>query len=339
MRWLAITDESGHRRVSAKTRSWERAERKALQMMQPGVTPTDNRTPISVAVTKFLSDKQTQNIAQGTTYNYELLLKKQLGKWADERALVYLDELTLEHLEDFRTWLPVSPSTRHYKQGLIKTFMRYCVTHGWITENPALALSRIRVKAVPTGYFTKDEFKRICTAAKTLYSRADLQCAELNKRMLAFVLCLRWSGLRIGDAIKLERTKLDAQNRIMLYTEKTNQPVSVPIKPAVAKAMRALSGNKYFFWDDDGRTNYQGVLRNWEYRLAKLFEQAGIEKRAHAHMLRDTFAVEMLLAGVALDQVSKLLGHRSIKVTEKHYSPWIRARQDQLEASVKKAWA
>jgi len=55
-------------------------------------------------------------------------------------------------------------------------------------------------------------------------------------------------------------------------------------------------------------------------------------------MFRDTFAVEMLLAGVPLDQVSILLGHKSIKVTEKHYAPWVRARQEQLENSVRRAW-
>ncbi len=32
------------------------------------------------------------------------------------------------------------------------------------------------------------------------------------------------------------------------------------------------------------------------------------------------------------------LGHRSIKVTEKHYSPWVRARQEQLEADVRRTW-
>jgi integrase len=55
-------------------------------------------------------------------------------------------------------------------------------------------------------------------------------------------------------------------------------------------------------------------------------------------MFRDTFAVEMLLAGVPIDQVSILLGHASVRVTEKHYSPWVRARQDQLEKSVQAAW-
>ena len=54
-------------------------------------------------------------------------------------------------------------------------------------------------------------------------------------------------------------------------------------------------------------------------------------------MFRDTFAVSAP-AGVPLDLVSILLGTRSIKVTEKHYAPWVRARQEQLENSVRRAW-
>ena len=39
-----------------------------------------------------------------------------------------------------------------------------------------------------------------------------------------------------------------------------------------------------------------------------------------------------------MERVSVLLGHSSIKVTEKHYSPWVRARQEQLEADVRRTW-
>jgi len=46
--------------------------------------------------------------------------------------------------------------------------------------------------------------------------------------------------------------------------------------------------------------------------------------------------VELLLAGVPLESVSILLGHSSIRITEKHYAPWVRARQEQLEADVLK---
>ncbi len=39
-----------------------------------------------------------------------------------------------------------------------------------------------------------------------------------------------------------------------------------------------------------------------------------------------------------MERVSVLLGHSSIKVTGKHYSPWVRARQEQLEADVRRTW-
>lgn len=55
-------------------------------------------------------------------------------------------------------------------------------------------------------------------------------------------------------------------------------------------------------------------------------------------MFRDTFAVELLLAGVPIDQVSLLLGHSSVKVTEKHYAPFVKARQAQLAQSARMAW-
>jgi hypothetical protein len=45
------------------------------------------------------------------------------------------------------------------------------------------------------------------------------------------------------------------------------------------------------------------------------------------------------LAGVPIERVSVLLGHQSVRVTEKHYNPWVRSRQEQLEADVRNAWA
>jgi len=48
--------------------------------------------------------------------------------------------------------------------------------------------------------------------------------------------------------------------------------------------------------------------------------------------------VSLLLAGVPIEQVSILLGHSNIKVTQQHYNPWVRDRQLQLEADLQRAW-
>ncbi len=40
-----------------------------------------------------------------------------------------------------------------------------------------------------------------------------------------------------------------------------------------------------------------------------------------------------------MEEVSILLGHSNIKITQKHYSPWVRDRQLQLEGDLERAWA
>jgi integrase len=48
-------------------------------------------------------------------------------------------------------------------------------------------------------------------------------------------------------------------------------------------------------------------------------------------MLRDTFAVEMLLADVPLEHVSRLLGHRDVRTTQRYYAKWTKRRKQKLE--------
>jgi site-specific recombinase XerD len=57
-----------------------------------------------------------------------------------------------------------------------------------------------------------------------------------------------------------------------------------------------------------------------------------------SHRLRDTFAVDLLQKGVPLEEVSKLLGHESIKTTERHYAKWVKGRQDRLDSLVSATW-
>jgi integrase len=62
------------------------------------------------------------------------------------------------------------------------------------------------------------------------------------------------------------------------------------------------------------------TVRSWQTPLRKLFKLAKVAN-GHAHRFRETFGVELLLAGIPIERVSVLLGHQSVKVTEKHYNP------------------
>ena len=59
------------------------------------------------------------------------------------------------------------------------------------------------------------------------------------------------------------------------------------------------------------------------------------------HTLTDSathFCVELLLAGVPIERRSILLGHQSVRITEKHHAPCVNARQEQLEADIRRIW-
>jgi integrase len=72
-----------------------------------------------------------------------------------------------------------------------------------------------------------------------------------------------------------------------------------------------------------------------------VFDKAGVkhgQQEMLTHRFRHTFAVELLLAGVRIEQVSRLLGHKTVRTTERFYSAWVKERQRKLEAEVKQAW-
>ncbi len=78
-------------------------------------------------------------------------------------------------------------------------------------------------------------------------------------------------------------------------------------------------------------------MKSWtKYVMAPLFKTANIRRGGNmmSHRLRDNFAVDLLSKGVPLEELSKLLGHTSIKVRERHYAKWVRARQDRLDSLV-----
>jgi len=104
----------------------------------------------------------------------------------------------------------------------------------------------------------------------------------------------------------------------------------------VAKVLQAWPHNnpECFFWS--GKSKVQAAASVWRKRIADVFKAAKMTD-GHGHRFRDTFAVDLLQRGVSLESVSRLLGHQSIRITEKHYSPWVKTRQEALEKEVSAA--
>jgi len=126
-------------------------------------------------------------------------------------------------------------------------------------------------------------------------------------------------------------------NKLFLYTQKTDVPVYTVLPDFVIEALDAMPRvtPTHFFWN--ATDSPEAVVGSWQRRLRKLFRLAKVTG-GHAHRFRDTFATQLLMASIPIERVAVLLGHQSVKVTEKYYSAWTASRQRQLEADLQRAW-
>ena len=341
--WADGFIETQEIRESLGTRNWEEAEEEKLPALRERYKRTAAPPPAEPITTvqawkEFLTDAKARNLREPTIYKYDLL-SRQMDLFGQGRGFRYLCEFDLRVLREFRASWPNQNLGAQKKLEYLRKFYRFAFDSKWIEENPARKLESPKVQRSPTMPFTQDQMAEILSACEKygnkarggMYSGPENAC-----RIRAFVLLLRHTGLRIGDAVTLERRRI-VGDKLLLYTAKTGTPVHLPLPPFVLSALEVMPriSNTFFFWS--GESKVQSATGDWQRTLKAVFKEAKIPE-GHAHRLRDTLAVELLLAGVPLDRVSVLLGHSSIKVTERHYSPWVRARQEQLEADVRRTW-
>lgn len=293
-------------------------------------------TTIETAVLKYLDDARARHLAEATITKLTTIFEKQFLKFAKDHGYRFLKDLTPDRLTAWRsTWKDEALAASKKYQRVVG-FFYFCMRMKWISDNPMKSLHPPKVKQDPTLPFTTEEVNAIVSACdrfpiKGIYGEGN------RNRLRAMVLLLRYSGLRIRDAATLRRERI-RDGKLLLYMQKTGVPVFVPLPPYVIAALDETPNvhPSYFFWSGNGLP--KTTVADWQRSLRKLCVDIAKVNGAHAHRFRDTFAVELLLAGVPIDQVSVLLGHSSVKITEKSYAPWVKARQEQLEAAVMKTW-
>jgi integrase/recombinase XerD len=262
------------------------------------------------------------------------LLRKQFVPWCKSRGFRSLKQIGVDEITQFRgTWVD-SPISKYKKQERLKGFFQFCVAREWMRTNPVAALKPVKVPPSQTLPFDHDQVTAILDACDA-YAIKGIYGEQNRTRLKALTLLMRYSGLRIGDAVTCARERL-VGSKLFLYQAKTGTPVYCPLPPVVVDALKAVDGPNpvYFFWTGNGKT--KSAVADAQRSFRKLFALAEVE--GHPHMFRDTFAVELLKHGVPIETVSMLLGHASIRVTEKHYKPWVKTLQDRLEADAMKAW-
>jgi integrase/recombinase XerD len=198
----------------------------------------------------------------------------------------------------------------------LRSFFRHQTLLGSRNDNPAADLDLPRRQRRLPRTLSPAEAERLIDAAAGTTPRAlrDQALTEL----------LYGAGLRVSEAVGLDRTGVDLEARLVRCTGKGGKERIVPIGRRAAEATRRYLARGRPHLDRRHRPelflNAQGgpLTRAGAFLiLRRLAAQAGLEpERVHPHLLRHSFATHLLEGGADLRSVQEMLGHADLATTE-----------------------
>ena len=277
-------------------------------------------TEASTAMLDWLTKQVPKlNISAGTRRRYDVLLRRleqfdKLKSW---------DDLTVENLYEFDAWLhqitkaqsngdrqakdepqKIGDSAVYNYHRTLKSLLNRAVKMNIIASNPYERLKGEFSRGVKESveYLTEEEI----AVVESLHPMKGTQVA-MARDLFVFQL---YTGLSYSDAQAFDISEYKNVNGRWINTGeriKTGVPYVSQLLPQAVEVLE--------------RYNWQvPQINNMQYNasLKDIQKALGIRTRLHSHLARHTFATRMLAMGVKIENVSRMLGHSNITMTQRY---------------------
>jgi integrase/recombinase XerD len=211
---------------------------------------------------------------------------------------------------------PASTATIHRKTACLRSFYRHMRREGLVDGDPTATLSAPRRSRKLPHVLTRGEVERLLSQP-----RGPEPAAVRDRALLELMYAC---GLRASEAIGLELTDVDLDERVLRARGKGSKERVVPIGQAAVRALRTYlergrpalvkgGPEAHVFVNFRGRA----LTRQGLYKIVRRHAvTAGLADRISPHTLRHTFATHLLAGGCDLRSVQEMLGHADVSTTQ-----------------------
>lgn len=270
---------------------------------------------------------------QGLSANTVAAYRRDLEQWSDYATDSGRYPLCPETTSpaDLRLWLAGlsrqgdSPLTVRRKLQALRAFFRYMMMYHGLKQNPAALISAPkRPQRLPVYVQPAETAAMLSAAGKSSENAAESDSPDAFEAVRdALILDMLYStGLRCSELIDLLDANVDATRGELKVHGKRNKDRIVPFGNELSVMItryRHLRDNTIpqagpaFFV----RPNGEALYRRMVYRIVNgAMDSAVHAERKSPHVLRHSFATDMLNAGADLTCVQQLLGHQSLSATQ-----------------------
>ena len=267
---------------------------------------------------KKLSTLVGKEFALGTLKRYDTTLEhvRAFLKFHYNCSDVSITSLDFAFASNFEFYLKTQRNCNHNSTmkyiGNMRKIVNYCLKSGWLQKDPFFGYKMAK-KEVIREYLTDTELQAI----KSKVFSID----RLNQVRDIFVFSC-YTGLAYIDVFQLTPNQIgrgiDGNLWIFTNRQKTNTPSRIPLLPQAQEIIERYKANPKCICEG----KILPVVSNQKMNayLKEIADVCGITKKLTFHIARHTFATTITLSnGVPIETVSKMLGHRDIKITQ-HYA-------------------
>lgn len=304
----------------------------------------DNARKDFIQYIQEVADKKFQHKQIRTSGKYEVVLRK-LKKFRNNKPLP-IDEITTSFLNDFELYLKKEGSHQNYVNVNLKA-LRTLIQKEAIKEDKIISPEKN-----PFIYY---DMPKVLPTKKERLSLAEIQKLEAMKLeendihfhiRNAFLFSFYCAGIRIGDLLQLKWANIQ-EGRLVYSMGKTSKEQNIKLLPQALKILKIYQANKekesdYIFPFMDNKASYSKLISQEDFQraspelLALLFSKlesritifnsglkllaakGQIKKKLTSHVARHSFAEFARKKGLSVFEISAMLKHSSISITQKY---------------------
>lgn len=236
---------------------------------------------------------------------------------------------------------PVRPRTFNNRLSVLSSFYKDLQRQGLVAELPTEHIERSSVRSTDVVTLTFEDLLTLLDA--TYYFASSEVVAARNRALIAVFM---YSGLRLSEVVSLDVDQVDFERHVFRGVHrKGGDSKPVCFGDVAAEALQeylvlrhaVASGEEpaVFVTVQNTHRSQRGARlkpRTVQTIVARLADQAGLDKRVHAHLFRHTFATGLLAAGSDLATVGNQLGHSSLSSTLLYTHSDLRKQRQAIEA-------
>ncbi len=245
---------------------------------------------------------------------------------------ITLENLQLDHirgwivarLDGYDEYDPISPASMNRELATLRSLFRWGVKRGYITRDPMRGVKPLKTATKLPHFIPQGDMHHLLNTEREEQGRCEEEWRRQRDELIIWT--LYFTGLRLAELASLRVSSFSDDLLTLKVVGKGNKERVIPIvEPLRQKLFAHLTQIKsQFIWikppDSLFLSNRGAPLSSsMIYRIVRReLGEAFVKGRKSPHILRHTFATHLLGEGVDIRVIQELLGHSSLRATQRY---------------------